>query len=125
MPGAVGLGNGGAMGDIDGSGLYYRDHVSGGYEVVPTLLASSLQVLADEQPLVPPAENPDAYPRQGQSADHQGSDADECHRWAVQQTGFDPSGAALGVGRGTSVETRAGFPRARIAYLEGRGYSVR
>lgn len=31
------------------------------------------------------------YPLRGQSADLQGRDRYECHNWAVQQTGFDPS----------------------------------
>lgn len=31
------------------------------------------------------------YPQQGQSADLEDRDRYECHNWAVQQTGFDPS----------------------------------
>ena len=31
------------------------------------------------------------YPDKGQSADQQARDRWECHSWAVQQTGFDPS----------------------------------
>ena len=31
------------------------------------------------------------YPNQGQSEEQQGKDRYECHSWAVQQTGFDPS----------------------------------
>ncbi len=31
------------------------------------------------------------YPKQGQSADQQSKDRYECHTWAVQQSGFDPS----------------------------------
>ena len=31
------------------------------------------------------------YPTKGQSKDQQGRDEYECHQWAVQQTGFDPS----------------------------------
>jgi hypothetical protein len=32
-----------------------------------------------------------AYPSKGQSSDKQNQDRYECHRWAVQQSGFDPS----------------------------------
>jgi hypothetical protein len=32
-----------------------------------------------------------AYPAKGQTADQQNQDRYECHRWAVQQSGFDPS----------------------------------
>jgi hypothetical protein len=31
------------------------------------------------------------YPAKGQSAEQQKKDEYECHQWAVQQTGFDPS----------------------------------
>ena len=31
------------------------------------------------------------YPSKGQSQEQQDKDRYECHRWAVQQTGFDPS----------------------------------
>ena len=35
------------------------------------------------------------YPAQGQPADQQNFDRFECHTWAVQQTGFDPSTAQV------------------------------
>ncbi len=31
------------------------------------------------------------YPEKGQSQDQQNRDQYECHRWSVQQTGFDPT----------------------------------
>jgi hypothetical protein len=31
------------------------------------------------------------YPTKGQSAERQSRDRYDCHRWAVQQTGFDPT----------------------------------
>jgi YMGG-like Gly-zipper len=34
---------------------------------------------------------PIIYPAKGQSAEQQNRDQYECHQWAVQQTGFDPS----------------------------------
>jgi hypothetical protein len=34
------------------------------------------------------------YPAKGQSAEQQKKDEGQCHAWAVQQTGFDPSKAA-------------------------------
>ncbi len=34
-----------------------------------------------------------AYPNQGQSQEQQTQDQNECHSWAVQQTGFDPNTA--------------------------------
>src|ERR671914_599777 len=54
----------------------------------PSLLILSLSSLlfvgtAFGQPFI--------YPSQGQSPEQQQRDRYECHNWAVQQTGFDPS----------------------------------
>ena len=37
------------------------------------------------------AAHPYVYPAKGQSTEQQQKDEWECHQWAVQQTGFDPS----------------------------------
>ncbi len=105
----------GALTYIYANGVYYREHVAGGYEVVAP---------PGDEPLAPSAEAHFVYPRQGQGAERQASDEYECHRWAVQQTGFDPSSVAVGTARSASADQRAGYPRARNACLEGRGYSV-
>jgi hypothetical protein len=39
------------------------------------------------------AQNPIIYPAKGQSPDQQKQDEFECHQWAVNQTGFDPTKA--------------------------------
>lgn len=61
-----------------------------------------------------------AYPARRQSADQQGRDRYECHGWAVNQSGFDPSIATQPVG----AETAERYRRALSACLTGRGYSV-
>lgn len=61
------------------------------------------------------------YPRAGQSEDQQAKDRYECHRWAVDQTGFDPT---LG-NPPTSEAKRDDYQRAMSACLEGRNYTVR
>jgi hypothetical protein len=40
------------------------------------------------------AQNPMVYPAQGQTPDQMSKDRYECHTWAVQQSGFDPSTGA-------------------------------
>lgn len=100
------------------NGVYYRERSAGDYEVVPP------------PPPQADAQVPDktfVYPRNGQSAQQQASDEYECHRWAVTQSGFDPTGAATGQGGSVTVSTTArdDYQRARIACLEGRGYTVR
>jgi hypothetical protein len=98
------------------NGVYYREYAGGGYEVVPA----------------PAAYAPDGastvgrtyiYPKLGQSAEKQASDEYECHRWAVGQTGFDPSAAASG--QNTVSTLRSDYARAQGACLEGRGYTIR
>jgi OmpA family protein len=37
---------------------------------------------------------PIVYPAKGQSQEQQSKDQYECHQWAVQQSGFDPSAAS-------------------------------
>ncbi|TLX65194.1 hypothetical protein DN820_02470 [Stutzerimonas nosocomialis] len=61
-----------------------------------------------------------AYPTRGQSADRQARDRYECHRWAVNQSGFDPAGANSAPARRVADTYR----RALGACLGGRGYSV-
>jgi len=65
------------------------------------------------------------YPRNGQNADTQAKDRYECHRWAADQTGFDPTRAGGGVAGGEAPAKREDYFRAMGACLEGRGYSVK
>jgi hypothetical protein len=80
------------------------------------------------------------YPKNGQSADQQSRDRFECHTWARDQSGFDPTqpgsaaapeapppGAAppSAAAMAASPGKRQDYLRAETACLEGRGYSVR
>ena len=44
------------------------------------------------------------YPAKGQSAEQQDRDRYECHRWAVDQTGFDPSNPSSAASSGSSAQ---------------------
>ncbi len=60
--------------------------------------APSRAVTARESPpSLPPPPNTQVifYPSQGQSAEQQDRDRYECYRWAVRQTGFDPSASQV------------------------------
>ncbi len=59
------------------------------------------------------------YPRNGQNEQQTSTDRYECHSWAVNQTGFDPTRAAQQSG------TSADYRRAMIACLDARGYTAR
>ena len=59
------------------------------------------------------AQDPIIYPAKGQSPDQQKQDEFECHQWAVNQTGFDPTKAQAptpqqGTERGGAVRGAAG-----------------
>jgi hypothetical protein len=96
--------------------VYYAHHGSGYVVVEPPKEEVS------QAP--PPAEQLFIYPRLGQSEPQQATDRYECHRWAVNQTGFDPTQPSGGadVQRG---EKRADYQRAMGACLDGRGYTVK
>jgi len=100
--------------------VYYRAVPTGGYEVVAP------PVGVPGEPVPPPLAPAKVfvYPRQGQSAEQQATDEYECHRWAVNQSGFDPTASATGSGS-TDPVRRADYGRARSACLDGRGYTVR
>jgi hypothetical protein len=96
----------------------YRD-VDRGYEVVqppPGAEAAVSQAQAD---------NLYVYPKNGQGPEQQATDRYECHRWATEQTGFDPTLAGGGVPQEETGQRRADYLRAMTSCLEGRGYSVR
>lgn len=61
-----------------------------------------------------------AYPRKSQTAEQQAKDKQECHRWAVDQAGYDPTQRAQ-----AAPNVYADYMRAQAACLEGREYSVR
>ena len=59
------------------------------------------------------------YPRNGQSEAQTSTDRYECHSWAVNQTGFDPTRS------GQAGGNAADYQRAMVACLDARGYSAR
>jgi hypothetical protein len=84
---------------------------------------------ADTEP--PPPAPPSAagdvfiYPKNGQSEADQARDKYECHKWAQNESGFDPTQANGGVPPEQANSKRASYQRAMGACLEGRGYSVK
>lgn len=66
-----------------------------------------------------------SYPARGQSEKQQDDDRYACHRWAVDQTGYDPTLPLGGVPESQAAQKRSDYQRALGACLEGRGYSVK
>jgi hypothetical protein len=65
------------------------------------------------------------YPKNGQNADQQAKDRYECHSWASNQTGFDPTQPLDEASRSQAAAKREDYQRAMTACLEARGYSVK
>jgi hypothetical protein len=63
-----------------------------------------------------------SYPKNGQSPEQQEQDRYECHRWAVDQSGFDPT---QNTGAPPDPAKRPAYDHAMTACLEGRGYTVK
>ena len=80
----------------------------------------------DSADVTPPAgENVFIYPNKGQAPERQAKDRYECHRWAVDQTGFDPTLNGGGVPSEQATTKRSDYQRAMSACLEARDYTVR
>jgi hypothetical protein len=66
------------------------------------------------------------YPRQGQSQEKQASDRNECHGWAVGQTGYDPTKPPPDNMTGNQMaQMSSDYQRAMGACLDARGYTMR
>jgi len=63
------------------------------------------------------------YPRNGQSEEQTSNDRYECHQWAVNQTGFDPT-TATGDTQTAGQANPEDYRRALMACLDARGYSA-
>jgi hypothetical protein len=66
-----------------------------------------------------------AYPTKGQTAEQQSKDRYECHRWAADQTAYDPTQPNAAAPATDVGAKREDYVRAEAACLSGRGYSVR
>ncbi len=114
-----------------GSPYYYANDTyymwsgqQNGYEVVaPPTGAVNAAPDADAPP-PPTTTQLFIYPRNGQSADQQSKDKYECHAWATNQTGFDPTAAGGKVPPDQFNAKSTDYYRAIGACLQGRGYSV-
>jgi hypothetical protein len=99
--------------------VYYRASEAGnGYEVVEPPPGAPTDVPAGGATVF-------AYPREGQPAEQQSKDRYECHRWAADQTGFDPTQPGGGVPANANAARRSDYERAESACLEARGYTVK
>lgn len=112
-----------------GNPYYYADNVY--YTWQPDVNGYAVVDAPDnaDEPSSPPVaqdapDDPIVYPKNGQSKDQQAADQFECHSWARNQTGFDPTQPAGGVAPNDADRSRNNYNRAISACLQGRGYQV-
>lgn len=104
--------------------VYYRwDAGQSGYIVSDPPAGSAV----DDNAAAPPSPANDiyVYPNNGQSDEQKSKDRYECYRWAVDQSGFDPTKTAGGVNDTDVASKNDQYHRAEAACLEGRGYTVK
>jgi hypothetical protein len=65
-----------------------------------------------------------AYPKAGQSQEQQARDRDECRKWAVSQTGLDPT-QSQNTPTEENLTKHQQYLRAEAACLQARDYSVK
>jgi hypothetical protein len=64
------------------------------------------------------------YPRKGQSEEQQANDRYECHKWAVDQTNYDPTNISE-IPADQIMQKRSDYQRAMTACLDSRGYTAK
>src|SRR5512139_1836495 len=105
-----------------GTRYYYADDTYYVYEPARRGYVVTRSPYGDDQDEDYPADRDEdlfVYPAKGQSEQQQADDRYECHRWAADQTRYDPVDSDYDAGR------RADYLRAMTACLTGRGYSVK
>jgi hypothetical protein len=96
----------------------YYTQTAGGYTVVEPPKGEVVEAPASEERLF-------IYPRKGQSEKQQSNDRYECHRWAVDQTHYDPTQPPGSVPEAQPNQKRAEYYRAMGACLDARGYTTK
>lgn len=111
---------------VGGAPYYYADGVYYAWRPVERTYVVVDPPREDEVvSVLPDPEELFIYPKLGQSEQEQADDRYECHRWAVDQTNFDPTLPGGGVPADENLGKREDYQRATRACLEARGYSVR
>jgi hypothetical protein len=108
---------------VGGIPFYYANDVyytqsSGGYMVVEQPKGEVVEAPAPEEKLF-------IYPRKGQTEKQQATDRYECHRWAVDQTLYDPIQPPGSAPESQSSQRHIEYQRAMGACLDARGYTVK
>ncbi len=111
---------------IDG-GVYYHGPFSAAsyYEPPPVVVQEQPPEYPASSVPAPRAEELFVYPRKGQSEEQQAKDRYECHIWAVDQIGWDPTQARAAVPEAQTNQKSSDYKRAMAACLDAREYTVK
>lgn len=109
------------------NGYYTWDSTAGVYVASPRPAGppDNVPPSAAQAPTAPASLELFMYPKGGQSPEQQAKDRYECHHWASEQIGFDPTQPGASVPADQVGAKRAEYLRADAACLEGRNYSVK
>lgn len=112
---------------IDGVAYYYigRSYYLWDDEVRGYVVASPRSDAVERDDDEQRSDDPFVYPAQGQSQAQQDTDRYECHRWAADQTTFDPTQPNPDLRGAEVLQKRQEYRRAETACLTGRGYTVK
>ncbi len=112
---------------IIGGAAILTSHLARSSTPVPVIIREETPApVPPPSSLTVPEERVFIYPRQGQSEALQARDRYECHLWAVDRTGCDPTQPSTGsMPKDRLAQVRADYFRAQAACLEGRGYTMR
>ena len=106
---------------------YWAPYRSPYYEPRTVIIQEPPPVYIQPAPSVAPpvADRVFVYPRKGQSEELLAKDRYECHLWAVNQTGYDPTQPSGGWSEAQLLQKRSDYQRAQGACLDAREYTVK
>jgi hypothetical protein len=105
---------------IGGTRYFYADHTYYVYEPVRRGYVVTRSPYGDDDEYNDTGAGDDLYiyPARGQSEQQQADDRYQCHRWAAQESDYDP------LDDDYDADLRKDYQRAMTACLTGRGYTV-
>jgi len=103
----------------------YYTHTPGGYVVVEPPQGELSELPPDTEEEDVTGDRLFIYPSKGQGQAQQDKDRYECHKWAVEQTDYDPTQPQDDISFDEIMLQRKDYRKAMTTCLDSRGYSVK
>jgi hypothetical protein len=110
---------------IDGGFYHHGPFIAAPYYEPPPAVVLEQPPEHPASSIQPPADKFFVYPRKGQSEEQQARDRYECHLWAVDQIGWDPTQTTADVPEAQKNQKSSDYKRAMAACLDAREYTVK